>query len=241
MSSKSEGGHAKNVANFEDLITRVKSLGPDYNPSKAGLSLTNLELQHQAADASLKALAAELPLYQQAVDAKQAAFAALGKLTTRALNMFRASVDNVAEVESAKSLAAKIRGMSRSKPPRAAEGAQPVKRISTSQFSTDMQLANLALFIEVLSAHPSYQPNEAELTITGLRALHTDLAQKAQAVTEAQVRVESARLNRDRALYTPGTGLVDLGMGVKTYVKAAFTSKSAYFDPILSLEFRRGK
>ncbi|MFD2163122.1 hypothetical protein ACFSJU_12020 [Paradesertivirga mongoliensis] len=241
MPTKSDSGHAKNVANFEDLLTRVRSLGTDYNPSKAGLSLTNLELQHQAAAATLKSLAAELPLYQQAVDAKQAAFAPLGKLVTRALNMFKASVDNKAEVESATSLANKIRGVSSPKPAAPAEGEEPVRKISTSQLSADMQLANLASLIEVLSAHASYQPNEAELSVAGLMALHSDLSKKAQDVTEAQVRVETARLNRDKMLYTPGSGIVDLGIGVKTYVKAAFTPKSVNYKPILSLDFRRGK
>jgi uncharacterized phage infection (PIP) family protein YhgE len=93
MATQSESGHAKNVANFEDLLTRLRGLGTEYNPSKPGLTLANLTLQHQAADASLRSLAAEMPLYQQAVDAKQAAFAPLRKLVTRALNMFKASVD----------------------------------------------------------------------------------------------------------------------------------------------------
>lgn len=241
MSTQSDSGHAKNVANFEDLLTRVRSLGAAYNPSKAGLTLTNLEAQHAAANATLKSLAAELPLYQQAVDAKQAAFAPLSKLVTRAVNMFRASVSNQAEVESAENLANKIRGISAAKRKVTAEGAEPVKKISTSQLSADMQLANLASFIEVLAAHASYQPNETDLSVTALQAFYADLAQKTQAVTQAQVRVETARLNRNNALYTPGTGLVDLGQGVKTYVKAAFTPTSANYSPILSLEFRKGK
>lgn len=241
MPSKSESGHAKNVANFEDLITRVKSLGPHYNPSKVSLTLENLVVQHRAANATLRSLAAELPLYQQAVDTKQAAFASMARLVTRALNMFRASVDNRAEVESAETLVRKIRGKSLSRPAKAPEGEELGKRISTSQLSADMQLANLALFIETLSAHASYQPNEADLKVSALQALHADLTEKTQAVIQTQVRVETARLLRDKAIYAPGTGLVDLAQGVKAYVKAAFASKSANYTPILSLEFRRGK
>lgn len=239
MASKSESGHAKNVANFEDLITRVKSLGAHYNPTKAGLQLPSLISQHQAAAASLKALTAEMPLYQQAVDAKEAAFAPLSKLVTRALNMFKASVDSAAEVESATALANKIRGVSSAKPSLAAEGAEPVKKISTSQQSADMVLANLDAFIEVLSAHAAYQPNEADLQVASLITLHADLTQKAQAVTEAQVKIETARHNRNMVLYTQGTGLIDTGMGVKTYVKAAFTPKTVNYKPILSLDFRK--
>jgi hypothetical protein len=42
MSSTSETGHAKNVANYEKLIADVTALGVTYNPSKANLKLTAL-------------------------------------------------------------------------------------------------------------------------------------------------------------------------------------------------------
>jgi hypothetical protein len=42
MASTSETGHAKNVANFQDLISFVTSYGATYNPSKNGLKLPQL-------------------------------------------------------------------------------------------------------------------------------------------------------------------------------------------------------
>ena len=240
MPSKSETGHAKNVANFEDLITRVESLGAAYNPSKAGLQLASLKTKHAEAAASLQNLATALPLYQQAVDAREAAFAPLSKLVTRALNMFKALASNPAKVESAAALAGKIRGFTAPKPV-AKEGEEPVKTISTSQTSYDMQIANFSLFVEVLAANAAYQPNEEELTVIGLQARLADLRIKSQAVTEAQANVDAARTNRNTHLYTPGNGLVDIGTGVKTYVKAAFTPDKSNYKPILSLEFRNSK
>ena len=41
-SSVSEVGHAKNVANFADLISYCTAYGSTYNPSKAALQLTAL-------------------------------------------------------------------------------------------------------------------------------------------------------------------------------------------------------
>lgn len=238
MPSNSETGHAKNVANFEDLITRVQSLGAAYNPSKAGLQLASLKATHADAENSLQALATALPLYQQSVDAREAAFAPLNKLVTRGVNMFKASVSNPAEVESAIALADKIRGFKAPKP-LAKEGEEPVKTVSTSQQSYDMQIANFLLFVEVLAANPAYQPNEEELTIVGLQARLADLKLKSQAVTQAQANVDVARTNRNAHLYTPASGLVDIGAGVKTYVKAAFTPESSNYNSILSLQFRR--
>jgi hypothetical protein len=43
MASKSEVGHAKNVANFQDLIEFVITYDTVYNPSKASLKLPALE------------------------------------------------------------------------------------------------------------------------------------------------------------------------------------------------------
>jgi hypothetical protein len=42
MASTSETGHAKNVANFEDLISFCNGYGVSYNPSKAILQIGNL-------------------------------------------------------------------------------------------------------------------------------------------------------------------------------------------------------
>jgi hypothetical protein len=240
MPSNSETGHAKNVANFKDLITHVKSLGAAYKPSKEGLLIANLEAQHTAAAASLLSLAKEMPVYQQAVDAKQAAFAPLNKLVTRALNMFKASVDNHQEVESASSLANKIRGVSKAKPV-APEGEEPVKTISTSQQSDDMLIANFRAFIEILAAHAAYEPNEADLKIASLKTLLASLEERTAAVTQAQININIARNNRNSIIYTEGTGLVDTGASVKTYVKAAFTPEVANYKPIMSLEFRNPK
>ncbi|TKC01414.1 hypothetical protein [Pedobacter cryotolerans] len=51
MSKVYETGHAKNVANFETLISFVASYGATYNPSRASIQLA--ALQTKAVDASI--------------------------------------------------------------------------------------------------------------------------------------------------------------------------------------------
>jgi hypothetical protein len=51
MATTSETGHAKNVANFDELISFVTAYGTTYNPSKASIKLTAL----QALSANAKA------------------------------------------------------------------------------------------------------------------------------------------------------------------------------------------
>jgi hypothetical protein len=83
MSSNSETGHAKNVANYEKLITSITALGTPYNPSKASLKLPALNTQLTAAKAAIATVNSAEPAYKNAVSARDVAFAPLSKLITR--------------------------------------------------------------------------------------------------------------------------------------------------------------
>lgn len=47
--SVSETGHAKNVANFQDLISFCEGHGATYNPSKESLKVAQLKALYQEA------------------------------------------------------------------------------------------------------------------------------------------------------------------------------------------------
>ena len=53
MASTSETGHAKNVANFQDLIEFVTGYGATYNPSKNSLKLPQLISLKASAEGTL--------------------------------------------------------------------------------------------------------------------------------------------------------------------------------------------
>lgn len=53
MASTSETGHAKNVANFQDLIEFVTGYGATYNPSKQSLKPSNLVALKVSAEGNL--------------------------------------------------------------------------------------------------------------------------------------------------------------------------------------------
>ena len=56
MSSTSEVGHAKNVANFADLIAYCTAYGATYNPSKTALQLTSLNTLLTSAQTELSSV-----------------------------------------------------------------------------------------------------------------------------------------------------------------------------------------
>ncbi|HUX58644.1 MAG TPA: hypothetical protein VMV77_16860 [Bacteroidales bacterium] len=87
MASTTETGHAKNVANFDELISSVLGYGTAYNPSKGSIKVEALQSLSDTAKNVISGVNA----------AREAAFAPLSKLVTRVLNALKAtdSTDHV--------------------------------------------------------------------------------------------------------------------------------------------------
>lgn len=74
MTSTSETGHAKNVANFQDLIEFVTAYGADYNPSKESLKLPQLIALKTAAENNLADVISKSTNYNNQVNQRISAF-----------------------------------------------------------------------------------------------------------------------------------------------------------------------
>ena len=243
MASTSETGHAKNVANFEKLIAETSAFGENFNPSKATLKLTALNTQLATAKAAIAAVNSAEPAYKNAVSARDAAFAPLGKLITRINNALKASDTTTQEDESALTLVRKLQGRRATakktedeKKAAAAEGKEIVE-ISSSQMSFDSRLDNFDKLIKLLSSIPAYAPNEADLKVEALTALYNDLKAKNMAVINAETPLSTARIARNEVLYKQNTGIVDITVDVKNYVKSVFGATSPQYKLISNLKF----
>jgi hypothetical protein len=243
MASTSETGHAKNVANFEKLIAETSAFGENFNPSKATLKLTALNTQLATAKAAIAAVNSAEPAYKNAVSARDAAFAPLGKLITRINNALKASDTTVQEDESALTLVRKLQGRRATakktedeKKALAVEGKEVVE-ISSSQMSFDSRLDNFDKLIKLLSSIPAYAPNEADLKVEALTTLYNDLKAKNMAVINAETPLSTARIARNEVLYKQNTGIVDITVDVKNYVKSVFGATSPQYKLISNLKF----
>ena len=243
MASTSETGHAKNVANFEKLIAETSAFGETFNPSKATLKLTALNTQLATAKAAIAAVNSAEPAYKNAVSARDAAFAPLGKLITRINNALKASDTTVQEDESALTLVRKLQGRRATakktedeKKALAAEGKEVVE-ISSSQMSFDSRLENFDRLIKLLSSIPAYAPNEADLKVEALTALYNDLKAKNMAVINAEIPLSTARIARNEVLYKQNAGIVDITVDVKNYVKSVFGATSPQYKLISNIKF----
>jgi len=93
----------------------------------------------------------------------------------------------------------------------------------------------------LLASVPEYAPNETELTTESLTALYDDLNAKNTAVINAAVPLSNARIARDQILYTALTGVIDISVDVKTYVKSVFGATSPQYKLISGLTFTKRK
>ena len=91
MATTYETGHAKNVANFETLITFITGYGAAYNPTKAAIQLTNMQKQAKNAKDAVASINSLLPAYSNAVAIREIAFEPLGKLSTKIMNSLKAT------------------------------------------------------------------------------------------------------------------------------------------------------
>ena len=105
----------------------------------------------------------------------------------------------------------------------------------------DSRLDNLFKLIQLLLSIPEYNPNEEELKIAYLNTLMEDLKLKNAAVIEKTIPLSNARISRNNILYKDDTGLCDMAMNVKTYLKSLFGPTSLEYKQISSLSFKKIK
>ena len=184
MTNTSETGHAKNVTNLESLITSIIALETSYNPSRDSIKLTSLQTLLTASTESLNAVNIAQAAYSNAVAARKVAFEPFSKLITRVMNSLKASGASTQVVQSARTIVRKLQGRRASakiteeeKKALEAEGKE-VNQISASQMSFDNRIENFDRLIMLLSSIPLYNPNEAELKVETLKALHNQLKEK---------------------------------------------------------------
>lgn len=241
--SVSETGHAKNVANFQELISHCTAFGTAYNPSKTQLQLTALNALFSTAGSEITKVATAKSTFDTSTSQRQTAFAPLKQLCTRIFNFLSAMEPSALIIADARTINNKLQGR-RSKPipktPPTEQGESPApKHISVSRQSYDMLIANFAEFISFLSIIPSYKPNETELQITSLNTFLESLKTANLNLITAEVKYNNARSSRDKILYMEDSGLIDIALSVKKYVKAIFGTTSTEYKQIAGLQFKK--
>ena len=242
MKSTSETGHAKNVANFQQLIEFVTAYGSTYNPSKKSLQLPQLITLKTEAENTLSDLLAKNTIYNSKVNERVDAFAGLRSLSTRLVNALQTTDATAQTIADAKTYNRKIQGKKASSAqPQTDPNAPAPNTISTSQQSYDQLIQHLSGLRSVLAAEPSYTPNETDLQVTNLETIIANLSSKNNAVAAAYTGISNARIARNETLYTKEDSLLETASEVKKYIKSVFGATSPQFAQVKGLEFKKPK
>jgi hypothetical protein len=247
MTTFSEKGHAKNVANLGTMITYATGFGTGYNPSKQSITLPALNSLREEAQKSLVNLNTLYTNWSVAVEVQQHRFDGLNVLVTRILNSVEASDVSPAVRSGVKALNKKLQGTRNRKPATAPSVHAPENpeekpsTISTSRLSTDSRMENFEKLTQLLMEQPGYQPNEPDLQITSLQAMLADFRKNNEAVKTAQMLLSNARISRNKLFYDRETGLVKVASDVKKYVKSVFGANSPEYTQVSGVEFTMQK
>ena len=240
MASTSETGHAKNVANLQDLISFVIGYGATYNPTKNSLKLAELNALVAISQTNLADVITKNTAYNGKVNDRVIAFKDLKSLSTRLINALQTTDATTQKVADAKAFNKKMQGVRAKAITTPTDPNTPAPTtISTSQQSYDSQIQHLAGIISVLESETSYAPNETDLQIATLTAKQTDLTAKNNAVANAYTNVSNSRISRDTTLYATTTGLFDIATEVKKYVKSIYGATSPQFAQVKGIEFTK--
>ena len=239
MASTSEVGHAKNVANFQDLIEFVTGYGTTYNPSKNALKLPQLIALKASADATLADVITINTNYNNKVNERISAFSGLKSLSTRLVNALQTTDATIETIGNAKTFNRKMQGKKASSSQTPTDPNTPAPTtISTSQQSYDQLIQHLAGLTSVLEAETSYTPNETDLQVATLQTKIADLTTKNTAVATAYASISNSRIARNETLYSSSTGLVETANEVKKYIKSVFGASSPQFAQVKGIQFK---
>ena len=236
MSSTSEVGHAKNVANLQKLTEQV-SVYTLYNPPVASLSVPNLQTLYTTAVAKLSEVEEKRNANKNAIALRQNAFENLKPTATRIINLLDILGLPEGTLNQAKTLNRTIQGTTKkpktTPPTLEGEGGG----ISTSRQSYTQQAENFGILLQLLATIPAYTPNEDELKLTNLTPYQTSLVSTTQAVDQTEAELNVKLIERDQIFYTEGTGLYAIALNVKKYVKGLYGATSPEYSNVSSIEF----
>jgi hypothetical protein len=240
MASTSETGHAKNIANFQDLIAFVTLYGETYNPSKNTLKLPQLNTLATTAQTKLADVVLKNTDYNNTVNNRIIAFSNLKALSTRLVNSLQTTDASKEMIKDAKGFNRKMQGKRASTTITQTDLTAPAPTtISASQQSYDQLIQHFAGLVSVLQSETSYTPNEDELKITTLTTKQADLTAKNNAVATSYATISTSRIARDKALYDETSGLVDIATEVKKYIKSVYGATSQEFAQVKGIEFKK--
>ena len=239
MSSTSEVGHAKNIANLNLLNTNIIALGAIYNPSNPNLFLANLQNQYTENFTNQESVNVKVAPYSVAVDEREVIFKPLNRELSKLRKAYKAT-DGVTKVqlEDFMTIVRKLKGVRKETKPKT-DPEEEQSQYSVSQMSYDQRTNNLDLLIALLQNTPNYNPNETEYKVQTYQDKKAKMLVKTQNVTNTYVPLNNARSLRNNSMYNAENNLVDNANKAKDYLFTILDSDSPQYKAISKIKFKK--
>lgn len=245
MSTINQTGLAQNIAAYNEMITVCTGYGPAYKPARPAMQIPNMQNTAGQLNDIINSIRISETAYNNAVHIRALVFKALKTFSAQVVAAMSASGASAGAMQQAKGYLSKMTGKRVSPRPTKAQiaaAAEPLpKTISSSQTGFDDQINHFAGLIAVVEAETGYAPNEPELKLAALYAKLEELKRANNAVVETRNICENYRMQRDRMLYQPETGMGAVFNDVKDYSKSVFGPSSSQYKQIRKLRFRMKK
>lgn len=236
MSSQSEVGHAKNVANLQKLTEQV-TVYTLYNPPVENLTVESLQTLYTTASAKLTEVEDKRLANKNAITLRQSAFENLKPTSTKIINHLGILGLSEGILDQAKSLNRVIQGGKKKTTTPPDENGQPSNPLSTSRQSYTQMAENFGILLQLLSTIPAYNPNEDELKLINLNTYKDSLVSATQSVDQTEAELNTKLIERDNLLYADGTGLYTIAQNVKKYVKSLYGATSPEYSNVSDIKF----
>lgn len=240
MSSTSEVGHAKNVANLQKITQQVTTYSL-YNPPIENIALANLQTLYTTATAKLAEVEDKRNANKNAIIIRQTAFENLKSKCTKIVNLLEILGLPQGTLDQARSMNRAIQGSSKKTTTPPEEGKDASKTASTSRQSFTQQAENFGILLQLLATIPNYTPNEEDLKLNNLTTYHASLMSATQAVDQTEAELNTKLIERDKILYADGTGLYTIAQNIKKYVKSLYGATSPEYTNVSAIEFTNRK
>jgi hypothetical protein len=240
MSSKSEVGHAKNVANLAVLNTNIKEVGGLYNPSNPILLLSNLESLYANSYKAQELVNKSLAPYSTAVNEREILFKPFNKDLTKLRKAYKATQGvTTAEMEDFMTISRKLKGTRKTKVTAPTTSEEEKAQHSIAQLSYDKRTDNMDLLISLLQNTANYNPNEVEYQIKTYQDKKDNMLIKTKLVSTTFVPLNNARSARNATLYSDDDNLIDIANKAKDYLFSILDVKSVQYKAIARIKFKK--
>lgn len=245
MKTTNGSSHEQNVTNLNVEISSILTYGPQYNPSVPALTIPELNRLYQrglAANATAKNN--EIAL-NNATAARANKFDGFDGKVTRIINALRICGATPQTLEQAEAIVRELRAKrvtdKLTDEELATEKAKGnnIKQVTLHNATYDRKVVNLEKLAQFLGTIPQYQPNEPELSMTGINISLAEYKALNDAVVTTSAIEKASDIARREVLYTDNTGLVDVGLSAKLYVKSVFGATSPQYKQISNISFTR--